>query len=63
MSKEYFFPNTAHVDTLTIERTVKEYAKLKPLASHFINNLKFKMSDSLKNGLWQIYKRITVCQL
>ena len=50
MSKEYFFPNTAHVDTLIIERTAKEYGKLKPMASHFINNLKLKMSDSLKNG-------------
>ena len=47
MSKEYF-PNTAHDGTLIIERTAKEYGELKPMAPHFINNLKFKMSDSLK---------------
>ncbi|MBN06507.1 MAG: hypothetical protein CMM45_01575 [Rhodospirillaceae bacterium] len=44
-----FSPNTAHEDTLIIERTAKEYGKLKPMAPHFINNMKFKMSDSLKN--------------
>ena len=40
MSKEYFVPNTAHVDTLIIERTAKEYGKLEPVASHQMNNLR-----------------------
>ncbi len=40
MSKEYFFPNNAHVDTLVIERTAKEYGKLELIASHQINNLR-----------------------
>ena len=40
MSKEYFFTNTAHVDTLIIESTAKEYGKLELMASHQINNLR-----------------------
>ena len=40
MSKEYFFPNTAHMDTLIIERTAREYGKLELIASYQINNLR-----------------------